>query len=102
MNELINSLFVLIVLVNIGVGFYCAFRMDKSYVLWFRLLVLSPALTSLYAIYQLANANYIASMVDVAIAIPSLAIYLMVASAFSNKPWLKECNRLFNCYRLSK
>lgn len=102
MNELINSLFVLIVLVNIGVGFYCAFRMDKSYVLWFRLLVLSPALTSLYAIYQLANANYIASMVDVAIAIPSLAIYLMVASAFSNKPWLKECDRLFNCYRLSK
>lgn len=102
MNELINSLFVLIVLVNIGVGFYCAFRMDKSYVLWFRLLVLSPALTSLYAIYQLANANYIASMVDVAIAIPSLAIYLMVASAFSNKPWLKECGRLFNCYRLSK
>lgn len=102
MNELINSLFVLIVLVNIGVGFYCAFRMDKSYVLWFRLLVLSPALTSLYAIYQLANANYIASMVDVAIAIPSLAIYLMVASAFSRKPWLKECDGLFSCYRLSK
>jgi uncharacterized protein (DUF983 family) len=85
---MITMLFVLIVLAKICIGFFCATRMTSENPLWVRLVVLAPALTGFYVLIEMLHGNYVAYAGDIYRTGAVIALYLLVASRFTDKPWL--------------
>lgn len=81
-------LFVLLKLVLIAIGFYCANQMTSDNPLWVRLIVLSPCFTAIITLIALLQGNYIPFTADILKTITTIALYALVASAFSNNNWL--------------
>ena len=85
----LGSLLVLIV-----IGFYCACKMNHSYPLWLRLIVLSPALSSFYKVSEVFMQGYIPTASDILQRFAGCLLYALVASKFSSKPWLEvRCSK---------
>jgi uncharacterized protein (DUF983 family) len=85
---MITLLFVLIVFAKIGIGFFCANKMTSDNPLWVRLIVLGPALTGFYVLIEMLHGNYVAYLGDIYRTAAVIALYLLVASRFTEKPWL--------------
>jgi uncharacterized protein (DUF983 family) len=85
---MITLLFVLIVLAKIGIGFFCANRLTSDNPLWVRLIVLAPALTGFYVLIEMLQGNYVAYAGDIYRTGAVIALYLLVASRFTDNPWL--------------
>lgn len=85
---MITTLFTLIVLAKICIGFYCANKLTSDNPLWVRLIVLGPALTGFYVLIEMINGNYVAYLGDIYRTAAVIALYLLVASRFTNNPWL--------------
>jgi hypothetical protein len=85
---MISILFVLIVLAKIGIGFFCANRLTSDNPLWVRLIVLAPALTGFYVLIEMLQGNYVAYAGDIYRTGAVIALYLLVASRFTDNPWL--------------
>lgn len=81
-------LFVLLKLTLIAIGFYCAKQMTCDNPLWVRLIVLSPCFTAIVTLIALLQGDYTAYTADVLKTITTIALYALVASAFSNNNWL--------------
>lgn len=71
------------------IGFYCAYKMNLSYPLWLRLVVLSPALSSLYKIAEFFQGGDALIASDILQRLSICLIYALVASRFGEKPWLE-------------
>jgi inner membrane protein involved in colicin E2 resistance len=85
---MIAIMFVLIVLAKICIGFFCANKMTSDNPLWVRLIVLGPALTGFYVLIEMLHGNYVAYLGDIYRTAAVIALYLLVASRFTNNPWL--------------
>jgi hypothetical protein len=85
---MIQLLFVLIILVKICIGFYCAKELTCDNPLWVRLIVLGPALTGFYVLIEMLQGGYTAYFGDILRTVAVIALYLLVASRFTKKPWL--------------
>jgi hypothetical protein len=69
-------------------GFYCASKLDHSHPLWIRLFTLSPSLMAMLGLYFVYANEYVAYAVDIGLAISQMLQSLIVASRFSDRPWL--------------
>jgi len=85
---MITLLFVLIVLAKIFICFFCAKKIKSVNPLWVRLIVLGPALTGFYVLIEMLHGNYVAYLGDIYRTAAVIALYLLVASRFTNNPWL--------------
>ena len=85
---MVSILFVLIVLSKICIGFFCANRLTSDNPLWVRLIVLAPALAGFYVLIEMLHGDYIAYASDIFRTCAVIALYLLVASRFTDKPWL--------------
>lgn len=85
---MITTLFILIVLAKICIGFFCANKMTSDNPLWVRLIVLGPALTGFYVLIEMLHGGYVAYLGDIYRTAAVIALYLLVASRFTDKPWL--------------
>ena len=85
---LVEVCFVACVLVLIGIGFYCSHRMSDQNPLWVRLVVLTPCLTAFATLAAIAANQYTAFWPDVGRTIGTILIYALVASRFTDRPWL--------------
>jgi uncharacterized protein (DUF983 family) len=85
---MVTILFVLIVLSKICIGFFCANRLTSDNPLWVRLIVLAPALAGFYVLIEMLHGDYIAYVSDIFRTGAVIALYLLVASRFTDKPWL--------------
>lgn len=81
-------LFVLLKLMLITIGFYCARKMTCDNPLWVRIIVLSPCLTAFITLIALTQNAYTPYTADILKTITTIALYALVASAFSNNNWL--------------
>jgi hypothetical protein len=70
-------------------GFYCAHKLDTETALWVRLIVLSPALSSLFTVPDLVGGEHIVTYASLGRAVSILAIYALITSLFTSRPWLK-------------
>lgn len=82
-----QDLFLTFMFLIVGIGFYCAFKMDSSNPLWVRLVVLGPAIFGMFAIVIIVR-GYTPSLILTAFAAVVAPMYALVASRFSCKPWL--------------
>jgi len=84
----VQLVFLTLMCMTILLGFFCAFKLNCDYPLWIRLIVLSPSLTSMFTVLQVFRQDYVAYESDIARAFASVAIYALVASRFTDTPWL--------------
>lgn len=85
---MITVLFVLIVLAKICIGFFCANKLTSDNPLWVRLIILGPALSGFYVLIEMLHGNYVAYLGDIYRTAAVIALYLLVASRFTDNPWL--------------
>jgi hypothetical protein len=86
--SLVEVCFVLCMAALIAIGFYCSHRLDAKHPLWVRLIVLLPCLTAFATLAAIAMGSYVAYWPDVARAVSVMLIYALVASKFTERPWL--------------
>jgi O-antigen/teichoic acid export membrane protein len=72
----------------VSIGFYCAARLNGDYPFWVRMIVLSPCLMALGVLGMMTQGGHTAYIGDVLLSISIAFLYALVASRFSNKPWL--------------
>lgn len=78
----------LVMVVIILTGFFCASKLDGTYLRFVRWAVLSPALTAFAMLTAMVLEIYVAFWVDVFFALSFLPVYAVVASRFTGTPWL--------------
>jgi hypothetical protein len=79
----------------VGIGGYCAFRLDGGYPLWLRLMVLSPSFTAMFAVYYLVSKEILdcyALPALLAISLGLLSAYIVLANALSHNDnrWFRK------------
>lgn len=87
-DHAIPVIYTLIMIATSSIGFYCAARMSGDYPRWVRWIVLSPALCALGVMAAMAQGEHVAYLGDVAFALSLALLYALVASRFSDRPWL--------------
>jgi uncharacterized membrane protein YoaK (UPF0700 family) len=87
-TSLVEVCFVLCMVALIAIGFYCSHRLDAKHPFWVRLIVLLPCLTAFATLAAIAMGAYVAYWPDVARAVSVMLIYALVASKFTERPWL--------------
>lgn len=87
-TEFVGICFILCMLVLIALGFYCSHRLDHTHPFWVRLIVLGPCMTAFASLAAMALGAYVAFWPDVARAVSVMLIYALVASRFTDNPWL--------------
>jgi hypothetical protein len=85
---MIELMFLLTCLAIIVVGFGCTVALCGERPLWVRLVVLSPAFASMFAVYGVSTCSYVPYPHDVVFQMALLALYALVASRFTKHPWL--------------
>ncbi|MDF0605377.1 hypothetical protein HZU77_006900 [Neisseriaceae bacterium TC5R-5] len=89
----LNALFILLMVLEIGVGVICATRCGPTRPLWLRFILLSPALSSLFSLFELMDAVRLGNQVysvywpDIARAVSTLAVYAVVVSLLGHRSW---------------
>jgi len=78
---------VLMILVGVT-GYYCAAKLSKDYPWWIRGIVLYPALAALCTLAAMLRGHYVAYVQDIVLAVGIVLLYAVVASRFSDHPWL--------------
>ena len=87
-TSLVEVCFVLCMVALIAIGFYCSHRLDAKHPFWVRLIVLLPCLTAFATLAAIAMGAYTAFWADVGRAVSSMLVYALVASRFTDRPWL--------------
>lgn len=85
---MITLIFVLVVLMKISVGFFCAQYLTSDNPLWVRLVVLAPCLAGFYVLIALVQGEYTAYWGDILRTVAVIPLYMLVASRFTDNPWL--------------
>jgi uncharacterized membrane protein YoaK (UPF0700 family) len=85
---LVEVCFIVCMVALIAIGFYCSHRLDAKHPFWVRLIVLLPCLTAFATLAAIAMGAYVAYWPDVARAVSVMLIYALVASKFTERPWL--------------
>jgi hypothetical protein len=86
--SLVETVFIACLLVLIGIGFYCSHKLNHTHPLWVRVIVLLPCLTAFATLAAIGMDAYTAFWPDVACAVSEVLIYALVASKFTERPWL--------------
>jgi hypothetical protein len=84
----VQLMFEVLMAIMAGIGFFCASKLSSDNPLWVRLIVLYPALAALCTIAAMMREQYVAYIQDVVMAVGLALIYALVASRFTDKPWL--------------
>lgn len=85
---IVQYVFILCMLAQVVIGFYCAAKLTGRNPFWVRFIVLLPALAALATIAAMARAEYVAFLPDILRSAAVMLIYALVASRFSSTPWL--------------
>lgn len=83
------SVYCVITAVRVGIGFYCAHKLNHFTKLWVRLIVLSPALSSLVTSYDLLVGERVVTPASVGRALSVVLLYGLIASLFTKNPWIE-------------
>ena len=70
------------------VGLFVSHKLNQDYPCWVRMIVLSPVLAILFTLWCLIGGVHVAYPPDIVVLLSLLAIYLVVASRFTDRPWL--------------
>lgn len=89
-HELVGICFILCMLALIVIGFYCSHRLDQTNPFWVRMVVLAPCLTACATLASIAINSYVAFWPDVARSVSVVLLYALVASRFTDSPWLDK------------
>lgn len=85
---MVTVLFVVLLLLVVGIGFFCAHRLDGSYLLVVRLVTVFPAVTALVILHAMVRGAYAPQALDLLKCLDCIFLYSMVASRFTTRPWL--------------
>lgn len=85
---MVTMLFVVLLLVVVFIGFFCAARLNDNYLLVVRLITVFPAITALVILHAMVRGAYAPQALDLLKCLDCIFLYTMVASRFTNKPWL--------------
>ena len=85
---MIQTIHMFCMLILAGIGFFCSAKLSDEHPLWVRLIVLSPALMALATLAAIAQDAYVAYEPDIGVALSVMLIYALVASRFTDRPWL--------------
>lgn len=83
----IQLIFESVMLVQIFVGFFCAYKMGPQIHVVMRWLILSPCIMSLFAIFGDFVGQYTAHVEDITYALANIAIYIILASLLAQNKW---------------
>jgi uncharacterized protein (DUF983 family) len=84
----IQVVFSLVMVALVIVGFFCAAKLSGDYPLWVRMIVLYPSLAALCTLGAMLKGHYVAYTQDIVLAVGIMLLYAVVASRFTNNPWL--------------
>lgn len=84
-------LFISVMVTMTVIGAYCAHHLDSSRPFWVRLVVIAPAIVGMFAPVVILMGVYVPYAFDVVFAATTALLYAMVASRFSDTPWLDIC-----------
>lgn len=84
----IQVFYALCMIAMVFVGLFCASRLTHENPLWVRLITLSPAISAMGVLGAMAQGEYVAYSQDIFMAFSIFLIYALVASRFTDKPWL--------------
>lgn len=87
-ENIIHQLFVVAMICMAVIGAYCSHKLSSDNPRWVRLVVLAPSVFGMFAPVVLAMGIYEPYAFDVAFAIAVALLYALVASRFSDTPWL--------------
>lgn len=90
---MIELTFDVCLLLIVLIGLYIAHRLDGSYPLWVRLICLAPTCASLFTLWLIIAGLYVVQLPAIIFVSSFLGVYLMVASRFSDSPWLDIRNK---------
>lgn len=83
-------LFELAMIVQVCIGFVCAYKLGPHIHLVKRLLVLSPCFMALLSLFGAFTGQYVAYMDDVTYAIANITVYIILALLIQNNQWCKN------------
>lgn len=84
----LQVVFSLVMVALAVIGFFCAAKLSGEYPLWVRLIVLYPALSAFCTLGAMLRGHYVAYTQDIVLAVGIMLLYAVVASRFTNNPWL--------------
>lgn len=87
-ETLTQTIFVIAMLAMAVIGFYCAHHLSNKNPCWVRLVVMAPAITGMFAPVVMMMGSYTPYAFDVVFSVTVALLYALVASRFSQTPWL--------------
>lgn len=84
----IQTAFVIVMILMVAIGAYCAHHLNDNHPCWVRLVVMVPAVLGMFAPVLMLMGLYVPYEFDVAFALSVALLYALVASRFSKTPWL--------------
>ena len=84
----IQVVFSVVMVIMACIGFFCSAKLSGEYPFWVRLIVLYPALAALCTLAAMMRGHYVAYVQDIVMAFGLAMLYALVASRFTNRPWL--------------
>lgn len=85
---IVEVAFLIVMAALVAIGLLCSARLDDRNPCWVRWIVLSPALVALFTSYRMLTAQYIPYVEDVVFYLSLCAMYALVYSRFTGRPWL--------------
>jgi hypothetical protein len=83
-----QTIFVVVMLIMVGTGAFCAHHLNDQNPCWVRLVVMAPAIVGMFAPVAMLMGVYEPHAFDVVFAVAVALLYALVASRFSKYPWL--------------
>lgn len=87
-THMIQLVYAAAAVAQVLIGIYCAHLLTAENPLWVRLVVLSPALTSILILWCMCDGSYVAYFPDIIDSSATTFLYALVASRLSGNPWL--------------
>lgn len=86
-SSLLN-LYVAAAVFQISIGMYCAYKLGPDRPFWIRFITLMPCLAAFASLWGMVMHIYVPYVHDLINVVATLALYALVASKFSGRPWL--------------
>lgn len=84
----VEFVFVAVMAALVVIGVLCAKKLSEENPFWVRMIVLSPCLAALLAVIMFFQDAYVPYFVDLVFAATMMAMYMLVYSRFTSRPWL--------------
>lgn len=86
--NLIEIAFVIVMICMTLTGAYCAHKLSGDHPCWVRMIVMAPAIMGMFSPVLMMLGLYVPYAFDVVFACVVALLYALVASRFSDMPWL--------------